>query len=208
MIQENETSPSVFTEAGEQGVEEMVEALRSSDFDKSKKLGHHKSWKSIPFQNGRVPETHPDCGQLIKQSMEPQYLLISIHEDSRDVTEKNCPGSDPRDTHPTYSVENFGKVRVYSEAVARGVGHLFAPITGWDGEDFRWVTMPALSNIQRSDGGTSKAAPLKQKLKNVDQNWMIHDEEVGEHDGNKVLLDYGMCWYDGEWIISESQLFD
>ncbi|MCU4753445.1 hypothetical protein OB919_15885 [Halobacteria archaeon AArc-curdl1] len=208
MIKENETAPNVFTDAGEQWVDVMVEALRNSDFDKSKELGHHKSWKSINFKNGMVPEAHPDFGRLIKPSEEPQYLLISTHDRSQDVTKKVSPSSVLPDDHPTYAVENFGKVRIYSEAVTRNVGHLFAPITGWDGQEFSWITMPVVSNIQRSDGGTRKADPLKDELKNEDPNWVVHDEEVGEHNGEQVLLDYGMFWYEGDWKVSESQLFD
>lgn len=208
MIGKNETSPSVFTEAGEQWVEEMVEALRNNDYDRSRELGQHKSWNFTSLHNGRVPDSHPDFGRLVKQSAGSQYLVASTHRDSQDVTKKNWPGSALRDTHPTYTVENFGKVRIYSEAVARDVDHLFCPITGWDGQDFRWVTMPLLKNISTSDGRNSDADVLRQKLKSEDQNWVIHDEEVGERNGTEFLLDYGMFWYDGQWKISESQLFD
>jgi hypothetical protein len=189
-------------------VGKMIDALQQDQWDKSRELGHHDSWSSISYEHGRVPETHPQFGRLIKPSEDPQYLLISTHENSRDVTEKNWPGSSLRDTHPSYYIENFGKVRIYNEAVARGVEHLFAPITGWDGENFHWVTMPVLSNVQESDGGTPKADPIKKELRNEDPNWVIHDEEVGEYNGSLYLLDYGMCWYGGDWKVSESQLFD
>lgn len=208
MIEENETSPSVFTDAGEQWVAKMSDALRSRDYDRVGELGCHKSWGTRGYGHGKVPETHPKFGRLIDPYEEPQYLLMSAHVDSQDVTEKDLPGSDPRHSNPIYRLEHFGKVRIYCEAVARNVEHLFAPITGWDGHDFRWITMPELSNIQRSDGGTSKADHLKRKLKEEDENWVIHDEEVGEYKGDEVLLDYGMFWYDGDWKVLESELLD
>ena len=189
-------------------MQEMINALRNNDYKKSQELGHHQSWKSISYENGEIPEIHPDFGRLVEQSADRQYLLISTHEESFDVTKKVMSGPHPIINHPTYSVENFGKVRIYCEAVARDVNHLFAPITGWDGQEFRWITMPVLSDIQESDGGTPKADPLKNKLKSRDQNWKIHDEEVGNYNGNKLLLDYGMCWYSGNWKTLESQLFD
>lgn len=208
MIEETENAPSVFTDSGEEWVTRMIETLQEGDFAESKKLGHHKTWSSISYKHGKVPESHPIFGRLVEKSAEPQYLLISTHDQSSDVTRKIEPSTAIPDDHPTYAIENFGKVRIYNEALARGVDRLFAPITGWDGQDFSWITMPLVANIQRSDGGTRKADPLKRQLYEMDSNWIIHDEEVGEYNGHKVLTDYGMCWYDGDWKVSESQLFD
>jgi hypothetical protein len=207
MVKPNQNTPSVFTEAGEQWLNEMINALQENDYATSKQLGKHKSWKYGNYNDGKVPKNHPEFGSLIESSADPQYILIRMYE-TFDITELYTPGSDPRDTHPYYHNENFGKVRIYQEAKARGVDDFFAPITGWDGSDFHWITMPILENYQRSNGGTKKSKSIKNKLKKEDNNWVIADEEVGTYNNEKILADYGQCWYDGEWQVPESQLFD
>jgi len=205
MIREIESAPNVFTKSGEKWVSDLCEALRNSNYDKSKELGSHKSWSYASYSDGRVPQTHPDYGQLVRKSAQPQYMLISSHEDSQDVTEIVGENTADQRDNPNYFVENFGKVRIYCEAVARNVDHLFTPITGWDGQNFRWITMPVVSDHKES---CREAAPVRRKLEQIDQKWIIHDEEVGVYESKKVLVDYGMCWYGGDWKVSESQLFD
>jgi hypothetical protein len=203
MIQEDEKAPSVFTEAGEMWLSEMVEALREGDYEKSAEIGHHESWGSINHKDGVVPNRHPEFGRLVDGVEEQQYLLISTHSESKDVTEKRGPSY-----RPSYGVENFGKVRIYNEAVARNVEEFFVPITGWDGENFRWVTTAKASTPFINTKKAQKADSIKQELEKIDDNWVIYDEEAGDYDGRSVLIDYGLCWYDGEWTVSESQIFN
>jgi len=207
MIEENEKAPTVFTKSGEEWLTDLLKALRADDYNKSAEIGNHESWRSGCYKDGFVQKTHPNYGRIIKKDNDEQYLLIRDRSYLDDITEKIELNSHKGNLYH-YKADNFGQVRIYQEACARGVDDYFVPITGWDGNRFSWMTMPVVSNYQRSDGGTSKSDSLIKSLSNEDRNWVIHDEEVGTYKGKRVLTDYDMCWYDDEWIVSESQIMN
>lgn len=208
-MSESERSPSIFTDVGEQWITELVETLRDGEYKTARKeYTTDDSWRFGNPRAGRVPQEHPEFGRVVREDTGPQYVIISTHGRDWDFTAVEGElTSDPRFTR-CYSIENFGKVRIYCEAKARDVDHLFVPITGWDGVDFSWITMSEASDVTRSDGGTPRADPLKEALTQSDPNWIPHDEEVGVYNGREVLLDYGMFWYDGPWKVSESQIME
>lgn len=197
---------SPFTDDGEEWLEELVNAIRKQNFSKSAKIGHHKTWGSVDKKNGQVPKNHPEYGQLIKPGFDNQYLIISNHSDSMDPSKMRTAKYNRINEYETHSLENFGKVRVYEEAKSRGVDDLFTPITGWDSMNFRWITMPVVSDVSESDGGTRDAASIKRELRDRDEDWIVSDEEVGKYNGRKVFLDYGEFGYNGQWKVSKEQI--
>lgn len=204
-------APSIFTEAGEKWVNDLLDdfgpATGTEFGDVHDKYELDDSWRYGDYTNGRVPETSSEYGKLVKTD-EPQYLLsagdlIGYWLDKTEIRNQN--NDDPR-ADLNYAHENFGRVRIHQEAHARGCGHLFAPITGWDGRHFRWVTM---REVESTFGSYNKRAiELRRQLKENSEDWVIHDEEYGEIDGQAVFLDTGMFWFYGNWKTSEAELFD
>lgn len=208
----DEKAPSIFTEAGEDWINDLLDDLgpaTGSEFNTvHDKYNLDNSWRYGDYTHGKVPKTSPEYGTLVKIDV-PQYLLSArdLTGYSLNKTEiRNVNNNDPR-ADLNYAHENFGRVRIHQEAHARGCGHLFAPITGWDGRHFRWVTLREADNTFRS-GYDKRARRLKQKLKENSEDWVIHDEEYGEINGQPVFLDTGMFWFYGDWKVTEAELFD
>lgn len=203
-------APNVFTDAGEEWLEDLL-----NDFVYTKghnrpeihdKYGLPREWEFGDYTDGPLPKTNPEYGQLLDTD-EDQYLVTgSLTRAFAPINhlkgEKNS--RDPR-IHLYYYDENFGKVRIYREAKARGYANLFVPVTGWDGRHFRWITMKQASEARR---GSLNAASAKQRLKQKDDNWILDDVESGVINGQRVLLDYGQCWYGGDWKVSEAEIID
>lgn len=207
MIGTDESAPDVFTKSGQKWLTDLLDALRERNYRESAEIGSHNSWSNINKNDGVVPTRHPEYGQIIQDPNPPQYLLFrdTNHIDPLNLKKEYRNYSK---THFVYHADNFGQVRIYQEAVARDMDEYFVPITGWDGEHFNWLTMPVLSDYHRSDGGSNESAEVTRELKNEDNNWVIHDQEDGIYNGRRVLSDYDMCWYDGSWKVSESQIMD
>ena len=185
----------------------MLDALKEGNYSRSAEIGPHDSWNTINKKDGVVTKKHPNYGQILQDNTPQQYLL---YRDTSliDTINSKKEFQNYSKSHFVYTADNFGQVRIYQEAVAREMDEYFVPITGWDGENFTWVTMPVISDYNRSDGGSIKSGEVTRKLKNEDNNWVIHDQEDGIYNGRRVLADYDMCWYDGQWKVSESQIMD
>jgi hypothetical protein len=210
-MKSSEKAPSIFTKAGERWINNLLDEFglaTGNEFEAiHDKYDLDKSWRSRKHTHGRIPKTSRKYGKLVTIN-EPQYLLSARDLTGYSLDKTKLMGGNNSDPwiDSSYSHENFGRVRIHQEANARGCGHLFAPITGWDGEHFRWVTMKEANTF--SSVCNKRVRELKKKLKQNSEHWVIHDEEYGEIDGRAIFLDTGMFWFDGGWKVSEAELFD
>lgn len=211
-MKSSEKAPSIFTNAGERWINNLLDEFgpaTGKEFEAiHDKYDLDKSWRSGDYTHGRIPKTSRKYGKLVTID-EPQYLLSARDLAGYNLDKTKIRGKDNSDPRADlfYSHENFGRVRIHQEATARGCGHLFAPITGWDGRHFRWVTMKEATTTF-SSGYDKRAQELEKKLKQNSEHWVIHDEEYGEIDGRAIFLDTGMFWFYGDWEVSEAELFD
>ncbi|AGB37784.1 hypothetical protein [Natronococcus occultus] len=155
-----------------------------------------------------MPVSHPNYGELVTDTSEEYYLKVRSADSWPDITQKMPKGYKREEKHGChYLNECFGEARVWLEAKERGREHmeLFAPVVGYDGEDFLWTVMLKCQNMPSRRPG----APDPEETHDPKSlGWKPHDTESGLLDGRKVAYDYGMWRREhDEWIVAEEDVF-
>lgn len=160
------------------------------------------------FNISEMPVEHPNYGQLVTDPSKRYYLKARYPEtwDDIEVTDKMGDPYERENKHGGhYTNECFGEARIWLEAQERGEEHMkiFAPVVGYDGEDFRWTVMLHCEFMDSWKRQTTPYESDPQKL-----GWMPHDTECGLLNGRKVAYDYGM-WRreNNEWLVAEEDIF-
>jgi len=204
----------VLTDSGVDYLEDLCDAFADSDASSKEmsavanRFGLERVNQSHRNNVGRIPSKSPSYGNILECTDRNHVVKCRYQNKDRFAIHKPERTKGERGQR-YYLNENFGEARTWLEACKRGQEHLFAPVTAYDNENFRWLVMQEVSPESWSWAdlrlGNSVYHPVQDYFKRVQKaGWYPFDSELGWLKGDLVAFDYGHYWRaDEDWLVAE-----